>query len=82
MREATEDRRGRVGLPGALRKGERGQEEEVGEEQDAKGDLRERHGGREGQYGGGAQRVELLDGEEVVVVVRARGGRGGLWVKR
>ncbi|XBI85967.1 hypothetical protein VPH35_094004 [Triticum aestivum] len=57
---------GRVGLPGALREGERGQEEEVGEEQNAKGDLREWHGGREGQYGGGNYHNQEREGAKLL----------------
>lgn len=75
--EAREHGCGRVGLARALREGDAGEDEEVGEEQHRERDLRERDRGGEGQHGGGAQRVELLDGEEVVVVVRTRRrGRG------
>jgi len=79
---AREDGRGRVGLARALREGEPGEEEEVGEEQHREGDIRQRDRGGEGQHGRRAQRVELLDGEEVVVVVRPRRGRGGRRVQR
>lgn len=51
-------------------------------EEHREGSLRERDRGGEGEHGRRAQRVELLDGEEVVVVVRARRGRGGRRVQR
>jgi hypothetical protein len=74
--EAREDGRNQVGHPGPLQERDGGEGEEVGEREHREGNLRERHRRGEGDHGGGTQRVELLDGEEVVVVVRAhRQGR-------